>query len=586
MFNYFFFMLLTAASITAAGAQVSILPADSLAFTANTKSAPKATFRQVIVNNQPFKSAYHIDTGNEAGLERFTLSYPIDEAVREGDVLLLSLYSRSLQSKKETGESFIELSLDRTIAGKYEWPPLLERGISFGSEWLQTQIPFVASKNVPRGTLSLVIKCGGFPQEFELADVSLINYQQTKKRSDLPRSIVHYDGDAPDAPWRKAAEARIEKFRKGDLKITILDSNGRPIPDALVSVNLKKIAFGWGTATNSKLILDTLNPETKQYRDTLLRYFNKVVFENEMKSKYWATSNHEQTKKVVAWLTAHEIPARGHVMVWPSWQHSPNLVRFKEDTDALDAGILDLIQDQTNVMKKQFVEWDVVNEPFAHHDITDALGGRKKLVNWFLAARENTPGVKLFLNEYTMFHSEGRGSEDFYDNLNYLITNHAPIDGIGEQAHIGGTPPGIEFIIKKLDRFGMFGLPIQITEFDITSDDDDFKARYMHDFMTAIFSHPATIGFMQWGFWEKAHWIPAAALWDRDWHIRPQGEVFKHLVSEAWTTHVNGVTDNNGQYMVRAFSGEYEITVRKGNRHLIQHTNLTSKGETLSIKLE
>lgn len=217
-------------------------------------------------------------------------------------------------------------------------------------------------------------------------------------------------------------------------------------------------------------------------------------------------------------------------MVWPSWQHSPNLVEFRQDTAALSAAILSLISDQTTVMKGQFAEWDVVKEPFAHHDIMDSLGGKRKLVEWFRVARKNTPGVRLFLNEYTMFHSEGKGSDDFYNNVQYLLDNKAPLEGIGEQGHIGGTPPGIEFIISKLDRFDKFGLPIQISEFDITSDDDDFKARYMRNFMTAIFSHPATIGFIQWGFWEKAHWIPAAALWDKDWHLRPQGEVFTHLV--------------------------------------------------------
>jgi len=35
--------------------------------------------------------------------------------------------------------------------------------------------------------------------------------------------------------------------------------------------------------------------------------------------------------------------------------------------------------------------------------------------------------------------------------------------------------------------------------------------------MTAVFSHPSTTGIVQWGFWGKAHWIPAGALWDKNW---------------------------------------------------------------------
>lgn len=123
------------------------------------------------------------------------------------------------------------------------------------------------------------------------------------------------------------------------------------------------------------------------------------------------------------------------------------------------------------------------------------------MVDWFRAARVGAPGVTLFLNDYTMFQGEGPNSPSgkFFENAKFLKESGAPIDAIGEQGHIGGTPPGIEYILSWLDRFAKLGLPIQISEFDITSDDDDFKARYLHDFMTALYIHPATIGLIQWG---------------------------------------------------------------------------------------
>lgn len=533
-------LALLLANTSLVNAQVSLLPTGLIPFKTSAKITSASSLSTVDVVDQPFQKAYRVSTVGQAGNESFTLRYVIDSVVQKGDVMLLSFYSRSLQSKKETGESFLEISLDRVIDGKYSWPPLLERGMSFGSKWTLTQIPFVAGRDAPKGELSLVIRCGSFPQQFELGQLTLVNYRQLVRVADLPRSIVHYEGDAPNAAWRKAAEERIDKCRKGNLTVTVLDKAGKPVPDASVAVRMTKNAFAWGTATNSKLLLDTTSREAKTYRDTLLRYFNKVVFENEMKSKNWATTNHDQTKRAVAWLRERGIPARGHVMVWPSWQHSPHLVKYQADKAALGATILNQIADETTVMKDQFVEWDVVNEPYAHHSIIDSLGGKAVMVKWFEAARKNTPGVKLFLNEYTMFHGDGPGSENFYTNVKYLIDNKAPIEGIGEQGHIGGTPPGIELVLKRLDHFAEFGLPIQISEFDITSDDDEFKARYMRDFMTAIFSHPSTTGFVQWGFWEKAHWIPAGALWDKNWQPRAHGKVFTNLVSNVWATNTTG----------------------------------------------
>jgi len=585
MLNSIFVTFLIVVTATVANAQVSLLPTEPIPFTIYPKNTPASALTTIDLTGQPVSKAYRVSTLSQTGADRVTMRYTIDNEVQKGDVMLLSFYSRSLQSKKETGESFIEISLDRFIDGKYNWPPLVERGMSFGSGWTLTQIPFVASREVAKGEMALVIKCGSFPQQFELGQLALVNYKQSKQLADLPRSIVHYDGDAPDAAWRKAAADRIEKYRKGNLTVRVLDAAGKPVRDASVSVRMAKSAFAWGTATNSTLLLDSTSADAKTYRDTLLRYFNKVVFENEMKTRNWATANHEKTKKAVAWLRTHNIPARGHVMVWPSWQHSPHLVKYQRDKQALGAAIMDQIADQTTVMKDQFVEWDVINEPFAHHSIIDSLGGKDVMVSWFNAARKNTPGVKLFLNEYTMFHPNGGGSDSFYNYVKFLKDQHAPIDGIGEQAHIGGTPPGIELVLNRLDRFAAFDLPIQISEFDITSDDDDFKARYMRDFMTAIFSHPATTGFMQWGFWEKAHWIPAGALWDKDWKPRPQGKVFTDLVANVWATNTTGTTGKDGRYTLRAFTGQYDIVIRKGTAETVQKTELSPDGQLITVTL-
>ncbi len=563
--------------------QVSLLPNAPIPFKINANAS--SSIEMVASENQTLKNVYRINTLNQSNSDGLILRCPIDSMVHQGDVLLLSFYSRSIQSKKETGESFIEIALDRFVSGKYNWPPLFERGMSFGSTWTLTQIPFLAARDVAKGEMAFMIKCGKFPQIFELKDISLLNYKQSKNVNDLPRTLVHYDGDSPDATWRQAAAARIDKYRKGNLTIKVLDKNGKPVNNASVSVKMTKSAFAWGTAVSSDNILNTTDPNFQKYRDTLLRYFNKVVFENEMKARNWSRFNLGKTQKGIDWFKSHDIPIRGHVMVWPSWQHSPHLAQYKNDTAALRAAILKQIDEQTLTIKGQFVEWDVVNEPFAHHNIMDALGGKKVMVDWFNAAKKNTDGIKLFLNEYTMFHPNGEGSENFYNNIKFLKEKGVKIEGIGEQGHIGGTPPGIEFIIARLDHFAELGLPIQISEFDITSDDDDFKARYLRDFMTAIFSHPVTTGLVQWGFWEKAHWIPAGALWDKNWKPRLHGKVFTELVSKTWNTDEQGKSQKDGTYQTRGFNGDYEIKVINQGKIVQQKYTLDSKGGVITIKI-
>ena len=540
------------------------------------------------VASQPFSKAWQINTFNRpAAKAEYGMIAKINTPLKKGDVLWISFKARSLQSKRETGESFVEMRFDQLVDGKYKWPSHLERGVSIASGWAETSVPFVMLKDAQPDEVRLVFKFDTYPQQFEIGPVTFINYGPNVKLSSLPRSVVRYGGDEANAAWRKAAAERIDKYRKGNLAINVVDDKGKPLQGAQISIHQTRNAFNWGTATNSQLLLED-SKSAQQYRDTLTKYFNQVVFENEVKSKNWYKFDSAQTAKGVAWLKGRNISIRGHVMVWPSWQHAgPVIEKYKNDTAGLRRALLKFIGEQTSTMKGWFTEWDVLNEPFAHDVFLDLLG-RQEMVKWFEAARANTPGVKLFLNDYTMFHGEGpnSGSEAFYQNIKFLQANHAPIDAIGEQAHIGGTPPPIEKVLERLDYFAQLNLPIQISEFDINSNDDEFKARYLGDFMTAVYSHPSTIGFVQWGFWEGSHWFPVAALWDKNWSLRTHGKVFTQLVNNTWKTNATGTADKNGSYQLRGFTGEYEVTVKKGNKVAVQKIVLTTTGKNATITLK
>jgi hypothetical protein len=221
----------------------------------------------------------------------------------------------------------VELRFDQLVNGKYAWPSHLERGVSIGSSWSTTSIPFVIQKDVTPADVKLVIKFDSYPQRFEIGPVTFLNCGQNVALSELPRSMITYEGGDPNAPWRKEAAERIEKYRKGDLKIKVVDAKGKPVSQAEVAVRMKRNAFNWGTATSSQRLLDEKDSDSKIYRDTLLKYFNQVVFENELKWVVWSKMSTEEkgvnTKKAIQWLRKNDMSIRGHVMVWPSWQHSP-----------------------------------------------------------------------------------------------------------------------------------------------------------------------------------------------------------------------------------------------------------------------
>ncbi len=273
-------------------------------------------------------------------------------------------------------------------------------------------------------------------------------------------------------------------------------------------------------------------------------------------------------------------------MVWPSWRQTPKVLftdAVKQDPAALKKLVADHITEQTTVLNGQLTEWDVINETFMHHDIMD-VAGRGVMVDWFRQAKAGAPEVKLFYNDYTMFQ-KGEGSDYFYKTIKELKENGAPIDAIGEQGHFASSPPGIPYVLETLDKFGGLGLPIQISEFDIDTDDQGLQTDFMRDFTTALFSHPSVTGIVQWGFWEKAHWLPRAALWDSNWNLRPHGKVWVDLTTKTWWTNADGQTNVAGRYATRGFYGDYEVTVSSGADRKIETFELTPKNGALEIRL-
>jgi hypothetical protein len=130
------------------------------------------------------------------------------------------------------------------------------------------------------------------------------------------------------------------------------------------------------------------------------------------------------------------------------------------------------------------------------------------------------------------------------------------------QCHFDENLAGIPRVLEILDRFEVFGLPIQITEFDVAIRDEDLQARYLEDFYTAVFSHPATDKIVMWGFYEKVMWKPLAALVRSDWSHKPNYDVYMDLLyNQWWTPDFTGAPDAEGALEIRGFNGYYDMSV-------------------------
>lgn len=584
-------ILLSACAATAAGGKPApLLPEGAKSLAPSGEAIECGVFTVVPVEGQDFADAARVETVRTAPFPyNVRLQAATMGRVRKGDTLSAEFTARRIKSRQETGEALVAVIFERS---EKPHEKTLERDLSVGPQWTRIRIPFRADRDADSGEMQLSLRVGYPPQTIEIGGVQLWNHGPDVDPKELPKTDFRYDGHEPDAPWRQEAAQRIEKIRKADLTVKVSDASGTPADGAKVSVRMKRHAFGFGTAIRADWIVGD-SPDHERYRETLKKYFNKAVFEDDIKWHNWIDASPEgkqRRKNVMAaldWMDANRITPRGHVMVWPSWPRVPESVKhLRDDPPKLRQAILDHIADQTAVLGRRIAEWDVINESYAHNDIMNVLG-REAMVEWFQAAHRGAPDIKLFYNDYVMFDGEGPGSPSgyYYDTIKFFQDKGAPIGGLGEQGHFGGSPPPPPRIVEVLDHFGKLGLPIQITEFDIDTSDVETQTAYTRDFLTAVFSHPAVDSVICWGFWEGRHWKPRAAFWAKDWSLRPNGEVWVDLTTRQWWTDADLTTGADGAAAVRGFLGDYEVTVTTPDgKTVTKEFTLPAGGTTVSVE--
>lgn len=519
------------------------------------------------VEGMPFADAWRVSVKERQITDRqVQLVVPVHGAIQKGDVLFLQFYARLASTQDETGMAvtavLVELNKDphTKVLPVFPW--------SVGREWKQIQIPFVANDSLPQSSGVISFRLGGAIQTLDIGGLSLLRLPKGTSIKTLPYTRPElYGGHEADAPWRAEAEARIRKHRMEDLVINVRDAEGNPIPDVQIAVEQRSQAFRFGTAVNAgALFPDTPSKDAEVYADIVTRYFNQGTLESSHKWTSWEDKKRRaRAIKVVDWLRGNGLTIRGHVLLWPSWRRTPESIRSLESDpeklrERIAAHFADILESTRGIVS----DWDVINEPQTHNDLLKLLG-YDYVIEAFQNAQKLDPKARLFLNEALNFNSVDLLRTFEKQALDWR-SRGAPIDGLGIQAHYSGwslTPP--EKIWEELDRLAAHGFALQVTEFDIDTTDEDLQARYLRDFYTAVFAHPAVDTIQMWGFWESSHWRPPAALWRKDWSVKPAGQAYIDLVETQWKTRATLHTDSEGRASIRAFLGDYDLILTRGD---------------------
>lgn len=205
-------------------------------------------------------------------------------------------------------------------------------------------------------------------------------------------------------------------------------------------------------------------------------------------------------------------------------------------------------------------EWDALNHPvpFAEADALYNVIGPDVYPELYAKIRPLTDKL-LFVNEDTFNPDRTDG---FEKHVRHMIAKGQTPDGCGFQSHFADHAiPDILHEWETWQRFGKLAKHLTVTEYDLTTLDDQLHADHLRDMLTLAFSHPQMTGFVVWGFWETRHWRPLAAMFKADWTERPAVQVWRDLVKTKWWTNADLIADAQGKAPLNAFYGWYDVTV-------------------------
>jgi len=386
-------------------------------------------------------------------------------------------------------------------------------------------------------------------------------------------------------------EQNIEKYRKGDATITVVDAAGKPVDAAEVELKQTGHEFLFGC---NAFVLGQLEPTEleERYEESFASIFNfaTVPF-------YWAGTEPTQGElrseepardiwrrpppaRFLPWAKKYGITLKGHPLLW----HAHNPPWLPKDAEEL-----------RELYRKRFREiaarfggkigiWDVVNESLVCPKSYPLFTPDRDYVRW--AFQEVAPlfpdSTTLMINEVTSYNF-APASNQYFEQITSLRAAGAKIRGIGFQWHYfrretldkylasPNCDPGK--LLDVYERFGAFDLPLYVTEITIPSAGEggrELQAEVVRDHYRLWFSAPNMAGITWWNLGDgtavQGENEAEGGLMDGELKPKPAYVALDRLINHEWKTSLAAKTDQQGIVSFRGFYGRYTVKVTAGGQ--------------------
>lgn len=405
--------------------------------------------------------------------------------------------------------------------------------------------------------------------------------------ADLPESYVGL--------WKDPAVANritdgIEKNRKGDAAVSVIDEGGAPVPGATVRVHQRThdFLFGCNLFVLGQLATPELNQKYERAFTNLFNFATLPFYWRELEPQQGRPRFTEDSLRIwrrpppdqlVKWCKANGITPKGHALMYAKNKFMP---------DWTARGDPRLFQQQASKHMAEIAQrygrdipiWDAVNEEIPRrlhfqewHAVPDDF------LAWCFqeAGRLFSKDVRLLINDGQI--QAHYNTYDYRSMVADLLQRQIRVEGIGMQFHVSRgsvlsgdlyTPGRLQTVYSEL---GGLGLPLYITEITVPALGEDGlaqQAAIVENQYRLWFSTTQMAGVTWWNLGDGTAFEnenkALGGLLDADMDPKPAYRALDRLINHEWRTRIELTTDAVGRANFRGFRGEYEVSVDSGGK--------------------
>ena len=417
----------------------------------------------------------------------------------------------------------------------------------------------------------------------------------------------------------------IEKYRKGDVTIRIIDEKGQPVKNTDVAITQASHDFMFGASLDQIRQLDP-------YELLMPAGINLALI-----SVYWSeTEPSIGHYNLDLWSTSDLASLKDKAIR----VGTELLFLLERGPESWDTGLISLNYDQLKAKIYEhaskvashyadYVDYWIVtaNPNNAENSLGFTMEQNVDLIRTAVAAvRSADPTAEVLLKfdqpcgwsvgpSYTGLDEFPVDPFTYISRLNQYGIDH---DGIALSFKYGSlweTGPGtfenmglgvaahpfrdLGSISRLLDAYVALSEPIHITEFNapsnFTSDwgywhnrswNEELKTEWIREFYTIAFSKPTMREITYHNAIDETFQRAGQGIVSEDYSPKESFYALEQLITGNWTTQLEARTDQNGQIQFRGFAGNYTITIRTKNgasNSTIHVSEQTSQEYTIKV---